>query len=287
MKLKQARLGTAAGALFTTLMLFSTNVFAEYGLNMIEGVTEFSHRAYDIHMLVMWICVVIGVLVFGAMIYSMLKHRKSLGVKPATFSHSTKAEIIWTVIPIIILLFVAYPATKAVILMEAAPADPEMTIKITGFQWRWKYDYLEDDISIISSLDAKSNEARQMNSGIDPATVENYLLNVDNEVVIPANTQIRFLLTADDVIHSWWVPALGWKRDAIPGFINEAWTYVEKEGVYRGQCAELCGRDHGFMPIVVRVVSKEEYAAWVAKQKQVAQSDSAKHIASADKLSGV
>ncbi len=287
MKLKQARLGTAAGALFTTLMLFSTNVFAEYGLNMIEGVTEFSHRAYDIHMMVMWICVVIGVLVFGAMIYSMLKHRKSLGVKPATFSHSTKAEIIWTVIPIIILLFVAYPATKAVILMEAAPADPEMTIKITGFQWRWKYDYLEDDISIISSLDAKSNEARQMNSGIDPATVENYLLNVDNEVVIPANTQIRFLLTADDVIHSWWVPALGWKRDAIPGFINEAWTYVEKEGVYRGQCAELCGRDHGFMPIVVRVVSKEEYAAWVAKQKQVAQSDSAKHIASADKLSGV
>ncbi|MGV6851414.1 MAG: cytochrome c oxidase subunit II [bacterium] len=271
MNLLRACSRTALSVVACSLLAFSSNAFAEYGLNMTEGVTEFSHRAYSIHMLVLWICVVIGVLVFGAMFISMYKHRKSQGAKAATFSHSTKAEIIWTIIPIVILVFVAFPATKAVILMEAQPADPEMTIKVTGFQWRWKYDYLEDGVSFISSLDAKSNAARQIGSGIDPATVENYLLNVDNEVVIPSKTQIKFLLTADDVIHSWWVPALGWKRDAIPGFINEGWTYVEQEGVYRGQCAELCGRDHGFMPIVVRVVSKEEYATWVAKQKQIAK----------------
>jgi cytochrome c oxidase subunit 2 len=239
-------------------------------------------------MIVMWICVVIGVLVFGVMIYSMFAHRKSKGVKAAQFSHSTTAEIIWTVIPIVILIIVAVPSTVALIKMEApqkedaegnvivkdgksSAIDMEMTVKITGYQWKWRYDYLDNGISILSTLKSESNIARQVNSGIDVNTVDNYLLDVDHPLVIPADTNIRFLLTADDVIHSWWVPAFGWKRDAIPGFVNEAWTNVKVPGTYRGQCAELCGKDHGFMPIVVIVKSKEDYAAWVTEQTGVQQ----------------
>ena len=269
-------------------LFFSSLAFAEYGLNMTQGVTEFSQVAYDLHMIVMWICVVIGIIVFGAMIYSMFAHRKSKGVKAAQFSHSTTAEIIWTVIPIVILIIVAVPSTVALIKMEApqkedaegnvivkdgksSAIDMEMTVKITGYQWKWRYDYLDNGISILSTLKSESNIARQVNSGIDVNTVDNYLLDVDHPLVIPADTNIRFLLTADDVIHSWWVPAFGWKRDAIPGFVNEAWTNVKVPGTYRGQCAELCGKDHGFMPIVVIVKSKEDYAAWVTEQTGVQQ----------------
>jgi cytochrome c oxidase subunit 2 len=255
-------------------LLFSGFAFAEKSkYNMTEGVTEFSKIAFDIHMVVLWICVIIGVIVFGAMIYSMFAHRKSKGVTAAQFSHSTTAEIIWTIIPIVILIIIAFPATKALIKMEA-PKDAdgenivmEMTVKVTGYQWKWKYDYLDNGISILSSLKADSNAARQANPTVDLYEVEHYLRDVDNPLVIPANTNIRFLLTADDVIHSWWVPAFGWKRDAIPGYVNEAWTNVQKIGTYRGQCAELCGKDHAFMPIVVVVKSKEDYANWVKEQK--------------------
>ena len=254
-------------------LLVGGSALAKSSLNMTQGVTEFSKIAYDLHMIVLWICVVIGVLVFGAMIYSMFAHRKSKGVKAAQFSHSTTAEIIWTIIPIVILIIIAFPSTKALIKMEA-PTDADgksitmdMTIKVTGFQWKWKYDYLDEGISFLSTLKSDSNIARQVDSGIDPATIENYLLDVDHPLVIPVDTNIRILLTANDVIHSWWVPEFGWKRDAVPGFVNEAWTNVKKIGTYRGQCAELCGKDHGFMPVVVEVVSKADYASWVKSQK--------------------
>ena len=263
--MKNLKITAVLGAL-----LASTGAWADYGLNMTPGVTEFSQIAYGLHMKILWICVAIGVLVFGVMIYSMLAHRKSKGVQPAQFSHSTAVEIVWTVIPILILVYMAYPATKALITMEAPKEKADLIVKITGFQWRWRYDYLNEDVSFISSLDAESNRVRQLNSGEDPAKVPDYLLNVDKPLVLPVGKQIKFLLTADDVIHAWWVPALGWKRDAIPGFVNEAWTKIEKPGIYRGQCAELCGRDHGFMPIVIKAVTPEEFEAWLAEQKNTA-----------------
>jgi cytochrome c oxidase subunit 2 len=235
-------------------------------VNMSPGVTEVGRQIYDLHMIILWICVAIGVIVFSAMFISIVLHRKSKGHEAAQFTHSTKAEILWTVIPVLILVFMAVPATKALVNMEVAP-ETEMTIKITGFQWRWKYQYIEDDIEFISSLHQDSNSARRLESGTNPTTVSNYLLEVDKPLVLPAETKIKFLITADDVIHSWWVPALGWKRDAVPGFINEAWTEIMEPGVYRGQCAELCGKDHGFMPIVLNVLPKAEYEAWVREQK--------------------
>jgi cytochrome c oxidase subunit 2 len=235
-------------------------------INMTRGVTPQSIENYRLHMIILWICVVIGVIVFSAMFVSIVLHRKSRGHQPASFTHSTKAEIAWTIIPVLILVVMAVPATRALIKMEVAP-ETEMTIKITGFQWRWHYEYMEDDIRFISSLHPNSNAARQLQSGTDPASVENYLLEVDKPLVLPADTKIKFLITADDVIHSWWVPALGWKRDAIPGFINEAWTEIQEPGVYRGQCAELCGKDHGFMPIVLNVLPRDEYRDWARQQR--------------------
>lgn len=235
-------------------------------INMTQGVTSQSLINYKLHMIILWICVVIGVLVFSAMFVSIVLHRKSRGHEAAQFTHSTKAEIVWTIIPVLILVAMAVPATSALVNMEVAP-ETEMTVKITGFQWRWKYEYIEDDLSIISSLAPESNAARRLESGTNPEEVDNYLLDVDKPLVLPANTKIKFLITADDVIHSWWVPALGWKRDAVPGFINEAWTEIMEPGVYRGQCAELCGKDHGFMPIVLNVLPRDEYDAWVAQQK--------------------
>jgi cytochrome c oxidase subunit 2 len=236
-------------------------------INLPRGVTYQSMLSYQLHMIILWICVVIGVIVFSAMFISIALHRKSRGYEAAQFTHSAKAEIVWTIIPVLILVAMAVPATKALVNMEVAP-ETEMTIKITGFQWRWKYEYVEDDIQFISSLDADSNAARRLSSGTDPLTIENYLLEVDKPLVLPANTKIKFLITADDVIHSWWVPALGWKRDAVPGFINEAWTEIMEPGIYRGQCAELCGKDHGFMPIVLKVLPKAEYKTWAQKQRQ-------------------
>jgi len=248
-------------------LLLAAPGYTGNGINMPRGVTAQSVMSYELHMIILWICVVIGVLVFSAMFISIVLHRKSKGHEAAQFTHSMKAEIIWTVIPILILVVMAVPATTALVHMEVAP-ETEMTIKITGFQWRWKYEYVEDDIQFISSLHADSNAARRLASGTNPDSVENYLLEVDKPLVLPANTKIKFLITADDVIHSWWVPALGWKRDAVPGFINEAWTEIMEPGIYRGQCAELCGKDHGFMPIVLNVLPKADYELWAQKQRQ-------------------
>jgi cytochrome c oxidase subunit 2 len=254
-------------------------------INMTRGVTEQAGLNYDLHMVILWICVVIGVLVFSAMFTSIALHRKSRGHEAAKFTHSTKAEIVWTIIPVVILVVMAIPATTALINMEVAP-ETEMSIKITGFQWRWKYEYLDEGIAFISSLDSKSNAARMLGSGVNPETVENYLLEVDNRVVIPVDTKIKLLITADDVLHAWWEPALGWKRDAVPGFINEAWTEVHEPGVYRGQSAELCGKDHGFMPIVVEAVSQEDYAAWVSRRRMemAAEREEARRLWSLEEL---
>ena len=229
-------------------------------LNLTPGVTPISQEVYDLHMLILWICVAIGVVVFGAMFYSMFAHRKSKGAVAATFHESAKLEIVWTVVPFLILVGMAIPATKTLIFMTDT-TEPDMTVKITGHQWKWEYEYLDgaaQGVHFISSLSADSRRAIYG----EPGEVDNYLLDVDNEVVLPVGKKIHFVLTASDVIHAWWVPDLGQKQDAIPGFINEMWTEIKKPGVYRGQCAELCGKDHGFMPIVVRAVSEQEFAAW-------------------------
>ncbi|HAI96543.1 MAG: cytochrome c oxidase subunit II [Cycloclasticus sp.] len=271
-----------AGGLVLTFM--SSVAQAEYGLNLPLGVTETSKQVYDLHMLILWICVVIGVIVFGAMIYSMIYHRKSRGAVASQFHESMAAEIIWTVIPFVILIVMAVPATKVLVEMHDT-SEADMKIKVTGYQWKWRYEYIGEGVDFFSTLDAASNEARKLGSDIDPSTVENYLLNVDNPLVIPAGKKVGFLLTASDVIHSWWVPDFGWKKDAIPGFVNEAWVKVDEPGVYRGQCAELCGRDHGFMPIVVEVKSQADYETWLAEQKTgaaVAQVEVIKELDSAE-----
>jgi cytochrome c oxidase subunit II len=240
-------------------------------LNMGQGVTESSKHAYEAHMLALWICVIIGVIVFGAMAYAMFKFRKSKGAKPdVDFTHSTKLEIVWTAVPVLLLVAMAFPATKKLIAMYDT-RNAEMTIKVTGYQWLWKYEYPGtkpgESFGFTSRLDRKSDAIRQ--SGVDARTADHphYLLDVDNPLVVPVDTKIHFLIQADDVIHAWWVPALGWKQDAIPGITNEAWTEIKTPGVYRGQCAELCGKDHGFMPIVVKAVSKAEYEQWAAAQR--------------------
>ena len=253
----------AAGLTALAMTLAGGNAFAAWNeLNLPVGVTPISRAVYDLHMLMLWICVIIGIIVFGAMFVSILLHRKAAGHAPAQFHHSTLAEILWTVIPIVILVGFAVPATRTLIDMEDT-SESELTIKVTGYQWLWKYDYVEDGVSFYSSLALSSRAAIYR----DPWSVENYLLEVDKPVVLPVGKKIRFLLTADDVIHAWWVPALGMKKDAIPGFINEIWAVIEEPGTYRGQCAELCGKDHGFMPIVVEAKSEDEYKQWVAAYK--------------------
>ena len=244
-------------------------------LNMTDGVTASSQNAYDSHMMMFWVCVIIGIIVFGAMALAMFKFRKSKGAVPDTnFTHSTFLEILWTGIPIVILIASAIPATGMVIDLYNAnhSAKPyEMTVKITGQQWLWTYDYKGEGVEFTSRLDRESDRLRQdKNTTKEQINAhKHYLRDVDNPLVIPADTRVRFVITADDVIHAWWVPALGWKQDAIPGIINEAWTEVpaSKIGTYRGVCAELCGKDHGFMPIVVKVVSKADYKIWLAAQK--------------------
>ena len=232
-------------------------------LNMTKGVTELSAIIYNLHMLILGVCTVIAVLVFGAMIYSLIRFRKSRGaVADTSMVHSNKAELIWTLIPVGILVAMAIPAAKALIRIEDM-RNSELTIKVTAYQWKWQYDYLDSGVNFFSTLAQSSNFAREKDSGIDPNTVDHYLLEVDHHMVIPVDTKVRLLLTGNDVIHAWWVPAFGLKKDAIPGFINELWIKANKTGTYRGQCAELCGRDHGFMPIVVDVVSKEEFARWL------------------------
>ena len=241
------------------------------GINLPRGVTSMSRDIYNIHMEVFWICVGIAVVVFGVMIVSLLKFRKSQGAIPdTTMVHSTKVEIIWTIIPVLILVVMAVPAAETILKIEDT-RNSELTVRITGYQWKWEYSYLDagEGIDYFSTLSEDSNFARQLGSGIDPTTVPNYLLSVDKPLVIPSNTKVRLLLTSQDVIHAWWVPDFGVKRDAFPGFITELWVKVDagKEGVYRGQCAALCGRDHGFMPVVVDVRTPDDFKKWVDEQK--------------------
>jgi len=225
-------------------------------------VTETARDIERLHDFIFWICVVIFVGVFGTMFYSLFKHRKSVGHQAAQFHENTMVEVVWTIIPFLILLFMAYPATRTILSMHDTSA-PDMTIKVTGYQWKWNYDYLDDGISFYSNLATPlaQIEGREQKG-------EHYLLEVDQPLVVPADTKIRVLVTAGDVIHAWWVPAFGLKQDAIPGFVRDTWFRADKPGIYRGQCAELCGKEHGFMPIVVEVKSKADYATWRDDQKK-------------------
>lgn len=241
---------------------------ADWALNMPKGVTELSAETYNLHMMVFWVCVAIGVLVFGVMIISLVKHRKSAGAVPAKFSHSMKAEVIWTVLPVIILLVMAIPAAETMIRLEDS-RDPDISIVITGYQWKWHYRYQDEDVGFYSSLARSSVEARRRDSGIDPFAVENYLLDVDNPLVVPVGAKVRLLLTSNDVLHAWWVPELAIKKDAIPGIVNETWFRAEQTGTFRGQCAELCGKDHGYMPIVVEVVEQDAFDAWLGARSEL------------------
>ena len=241
------------------------------GYNLPIGVTSLSRNIYALHMEVFWICVGIAVVVFGVMIYALVKFRHSQGAVPdTTMVHSTKVEIIWTIIPVVILVVMAIPAARVILFMEDT-RNSELSIRVTAYQWKWQYQYMDagDGINFFSTLSRDSNLARQLHSGIDPKTVPNYLLNVDHPMVIPSGTKVRLLLTSQDVIHAWWVPDFGAKRSAIPGFVNELWFKVDpgKEGIYRGQCTSLCGRDHGFMPIVVDVRTPDDFKKWVDEQK--------------------
>lgn len=233
-------------------------------LNLRPGVTEISHQVYDLHMLMFYICVGIAVVVFGAMFYSMVVHRKSKGVKPANFHENLTVEIVWTIVPFIILIFMAVPAAKTLIDMEDA-SKPDLTVLITGSQWKWHYKYMDNEVEYFSVL-ATQNE--QIINKLPKG--ENYLLEVDRPLVVPTGQKVRFLITSDDVIHSWWVPDFAVKKDANPGFINEAWANVQEPGIYRGQCAELCGKDHGFMPVVVIAKEPAEFDAWIAEQEEIA-----------------
>ena len=230
--------------------------------NLQQPVTSIARQQYDLHMFIFWICAVIFVGVFGVMFYSLWKHRKSVGHQAEQFHENTVVEIVWTVIPFLILLFMAYPATKTILAMKDTSAS-ELTIKVTGYQWKWNYDYLQDGFGYYSSLATPLAQIENR----EPKG-EHYLLEVDNPMVVPVDTKVRVLITAGDVLHAWWVPALGVKQDAIPGFVRDSWFRAEQTGIYRGQCAELCGKEHGFMPIVVEVKSKADYAKWAADQKQ-------------------
>jgi cytochrome c oxidase subunit 2 len=290
-KVAGSTLAAAAGLTLTCAQALAASTMPQpWQLNMPQGVTQTSHEAYFLHMLAFWICCVIGVIVFGAMFIAMFRDRKSRGAVAATFTHNTKAEIVWTIAPILILVGMAWPATD-VLINEAYTNESQMTIKITGYQWKWGYDYVNlgdkaYHVHFISRLDSESDRTRQLKSGLDPWAVKSegentYLLNVDHPLMLPTNTKVRFVITGDDVIHAWWVPALGWKSDAIPGIINDTWTNISEPGTYRGQCAELCGQDHGFMPIVVKAVPPEEFKQWLDQQEAAINAPAAAPVAQA------
>jgi cytochrome c oxidase subunit 2 len=270
--MKMVKRALAAGAV---LLAGSAPAMAAWSdINLRVGVTPLSREIHGLHMLILWICVVIAVAVFGVMIYSIATFRKSKGAVPATFDHSTKAEIIWTVIPVLILVGMAIPAARTLVKIDDTRGS-DLTVKVTGYQWKWQYEYVGEGVSFFSTLAKDSDAARQTGSGVDPKSVPNYLLEVDRPLVVPEGVKVRVLITAADVIHAWWVPDFGMKKDAIPGYINEMWFKAEKAGVYRGQCAELCGRDHGFMPVVVEVKPRAEFDAWLEAQKAAMQASRA------------
>lgn len=249
---------------FILLIALSNPAWADYTLNMQPGVSPISQEIHQLHMIILWICVAIGILVYGVMIYAIILHRKAAGHNAATFHESTTVEIIWTIIPFIILIVMAVPATRTLIYMDNTH-NADLTIKITGHRWFWQYEYLDDEINFFSYLSTTEDAIKN----IAPKS-EHYLLEVDKPLVVPVGKKIRFLVTSKDVIHSWWVPALGIKKDGIPGFINESWALIDtdKPGIYRGQCAELCGAKHGYMPIVVEAKPETEYRTWLTQQKQ-------------------
>ena len=265
MYLLAKQLGRLAAVLGLTTL--STGVLAEAGrwqTNMPQGVTDVSQDIYGLHMLIFWICVVIGIAVFAWMFYSLIAYRKSNGHEPATFHDNTTVEILWTVVPFFILIAMAFPATKSMIeIYDTSEAD--IDVLVTGYQWKWSYEYQLEDGENVRFFSALATSQDQINN-VTPKG-ENYLLEVDNALVVPVGAKVRILVTANDVIHSWWVPDLGVKKDAIPGFVNETWFRANEEGVYRGQCAELCGKDHGFMPVVVRVTSQQEYETFIAERQ--------------------
>lgn len=251
-------------SILAIMLLCCTSVchaFSWSGLNMPYGVTPISHEIYRLHMAVFYICVIIGVAVFGVLLVTLIKHRRSKGAVAADFHEHIGIEILWTIIPFIILVVMAVPATKVLIDIHNTER-PDIDIKVIGYQWKWKYEYLNEGISFYSQLSTPSNQIY----GNAPKNPE-FLLEVDHPVVVPIHKKVRVLVTSNDVIHSWWVPDLGIKQDGIPGYINDNWFKIEKPGIYRGQCAELCGANHAFMPIVVVAVTEKEFAAWVKKEK--------------------
>jgi cytochrome c oxidase subunit 2 len=251
--------------IMSALLIFSAPMKADwFALNMTRGVTDISNEVFELHMLIFWICVAIGVVVFGVMFYSMYAHTKKKNPVAASFHENHKVEIAWTIIPFLILIAMAIPASKTLVKIYNDEAG-DLNIQVTGYQWKWQYNYLEDDVSFFSNL---STDMDEINNLVPKG--ENYLQEVDEMVVIPVGKKVRFLITANDVIHSWWMPAFAIKQDAIPGFVNTAWTKVDKPGVYRGKCTELCGKNHGFMPIVVKVVEQNEYDEWVSGKKEAA-----------------
>ena len=260
-------LGKTLAALSGTMI--SGAVWASYQLNMREPQSALAKDVYDLHTLINLVCLGIFIVVFGAMFYSIWKHRKAAGHKAEHFHENTTVEIIWTIIPFFILIGMAYPATKTVLAMKDT-SNPDMTIKVTGYQWKWEYDYLKDGVKFFSTLSTPREQIENKD-----AKGEHYLLEVDQPLVVPVGKKVRVLITAGDVIHSWWVPELAVKQDAIPGFIRDAWFKSETTGTFRGQCVELCGKDHAFMPIVVNVVTQEEYDAWLASRKQGASAAAA------------
>ena len=258
----QSRRQSATMLLAGPALLAPGAASAERALNLQPPVTPIATQIFDLHTYIMWICVAIFVGVFSVMFYSIFAHRKSKGHQAVQFHENTLVEIVWTVIPFLILLFMAFPATKTVLAMKDTSV-PDMTVKVTGFQWKWHYDYLDHGFSYMSNL---ATPAAQIHN--QETKGEHYLLDVDQPMVVPVGKKVRLLVTAGDVIHSWWVPAFGVKQDAIPGFVRDTWFLAEKTGIYRGQCAELCGKEHGFMPIVVEVKSPDDYAKWLDEQKK-------------------
>ena len=258
-------LSKSAYAALLMLSLYPSKVFSDWdALNMREGVTQVSRDVFELHMLIFYICVAIGAVVFSVMFYSLFRYTKKRNPNPSTFHESTKLEVAWTVVPFLILIAMAVPASKT--LTEIYDDEEgEINIQVVGYQWKWEYKYLEDDINFFSNLSTDQDEIYNL-----VPKGENYLLEVDEPLIIPVDTRVRFLITANDVIHSWWVPDFAIKQDAIPGFINTAWTRAEETGIYRGNCTELCGKNHGFMPVVVKVVEKDEYNDWVLAKKEEA-----------------
>ena len=258
-------LSKSAYSALLMLSLYPSEVLSDWdALNMREGVTQVSRDVFELHMLIFYICVAIGAVVFSVMFYSLFRYTKKRNPNPSTFHESTKLEVAWTIVPFLILIAMAVPASKT--LTEIYDDEEgEINIQVVGYQWKWEYKYLEDDINFFSNLSTDQDEIYNL-----VPKGENYLLEVDEPLIIPVDTRVRFLITANDVIHSWWVPDFAIKQDAIPGFINTAWTRAEETGIYRGNCTELCGKNHGFMPVVVKVVEKDEYNDWVLAKKEEA-----------------